>query len=95
MLCLPAASFAQADLAAATYFGVELGTGKVSLNCPASTGCSPVDTNRTFRAGHRFNPSWAFEVTYARTDADVRDTPTSAKQSVTVRTLGAGIAFNF
>lgn len=183
---LPAISFAQADLAAATYFSVELGTGKVSLNCPANVGCSPVDSNVTFRAGHRFNPSWAFEVTYAHTDADlglltynysaeyvgvglgaaytlplsasvsallragfasnelklqpatgigqsnpgtittrsvkpyaglalswqfarhwstslnadwtrgdVRDTPSSAKQSATVRTLGAGIAFNF
>ena len=67
---LPAAGFAQANLAAATYIGVELGTGKVSLNCPAGSACSPVDTNRTIRAGHRFNPSWAFEVTYAHTDAD-------------------------
>ena len=32
LLCLPAASFAQADLAAATYFGVELGTGKSLLH---------------------------------------------------------------
>ena len=69
-LALPAATFAQANLAAATYIGVEFGTGKVSLNCPSGTGCSPVDSNRTIRAGYRFNPSWAFEVTYAHTDAD-------------------------
>lgn len=185
-LALPAATFAQANLAAATYVGVEFGTGKVSLNCPSGTRCSPVDSNRTLRAGYRFNPAWAFEVTYAHTDADwgvlfsnysaeyvgfgvgaaytlplsqdvgavlrfggasnelklqpaaglgqsnpgtlttrsvkpyaglglawqfaahwsaslnadwtradVRDTPTSAKQAVTVRTLGAGIAFHF
>lgn len=69
-LGLPAAGFAQADLAAANYVGVEIGTGKVSLNCPANTECSPVDTNQTYRFGHRFNPSWAMEVSYAHTDAD-------------------------
>jgi hypothetical protein len=183
---LPTSGFAQADLTAATYIGVELGTGKLGLNCPANTGCSRVDTNATVRVGHRFNPAWAFEVTYAHTDADwgvlnynysaefvgfglgaaytmplsasvrtlvrfggaanelklqpavgfgqsnpgtittrsmqpyvglgvswqfarhwsaslnadvtradLRETPSSAKQTVTVRTLGAGIAFNF
>ncbi|MDR7331641.1 outer membrane beta-barrel protein [Roseateles asaccharophilus] len=185
-LGLPAAGFAQADLAAATYIGVEIGNGKVSLSCPANTRCSPVDTSLVVRAGHRFNPAWAFEVTYAHIDADfglltynrsaefvgfgvgavytlplsssvgaqfrfggasnelklqpavglgqtspgtittrsvkpyvglglswqfarhwsasvnadltradLRDSPTSAKQAVTVRMLGAGIAFNF
>ncbi|MDR7271399.1 hypothetical protein J2X20_004067 [Pelomonas saccharophila] len=184
---LPAAGFAQSpNLAASTYIGVEFGTGKVSLNCPANTACSRVDSNLTVRAGHRFDPSWAFEVTYAHIDADwgflgrnysaeytgfgvgaaytlplstsvgavlrfggasnelklqpavglsgnnpgttstrsvqpyaglglswqfarhwstslnvdltraaLRDSPTSPKQTVTVRTLGAGIAFNF
>ena len=68
---LPAVGFAQApNLAASTYIGVELGTGKVDLNCPANTGCSRVDSNLTVRAGHRFDPSWAFEVTYAHTNAD-------------------------
>ena len=68
---LPAASFAQSpNLAASTYIGLELGTGKVGLNCPANTDCSRVDSNLTVRAGHRFDPSWAFEVTYAHTDAD-------------------------
>lgn len=187
VLGLPAAAFAQApNLAGSTYFGVQLGTGKVALNCPPDTGCSPVDTSYTVRAGHRFDASWAFEVSYAKIDADwgllgrnysaefagfgvgaayslplsssvgavgragfssnelklqpaagpfsqspgtittrsvkpylglgvswqfarhwstslnadwtradLRDTPTSAKQGATVRTLGAGIAFNF
>lgn len=67
---LPASGFAQANLAGATYIGVELGTGKVSLNCPTSSDCSPVDSNRTLRIGHRFSESWAFEVSYAHTDAD-------------------------
>ncbi len=68
---LPAISFAQSpNLAASTYIGVELGTGKVGLNCPANTDCSRVDSNKTVRAGHRFDPSWAFEVTYAHIDAD-------------------------
>ncbi|NCT84706.1 MAG: porin family protein [Comamonadaceae bacterium] len=186
-LGLPAAAFAQVpNLAASTYVGVQIGTGKVGLNCPANTRCSPVDTSYSLRAGHRFDASWAFEVTYAKIDADwgvlgynysaefagfgvgaayslplsssvsalvragfssnelklqpavgpfsqnpgtlttrsvkpyaglgaswqfarhwsaslnadwtradLRDTPTSAKQGVTVRTLGAGMAFNF
>jgi len=67
---LPASGFAQANLAGATYIGVEVGTGKVNLNCPTGTECSPVDTNRTLRAGHWFSESWAFEVAYAHTDAD-------------------------
>ncbi len=68
---LPAIGFAQApNLAASTYLGVELGTGKVDLNCPSNKGCSRVDSNVTVRAGHRFDPSWAFEVTYAHTEAD-------------------------
>ncbi|MFG6415294.1 outer membrane beta-barrel protein [Roseateles sp. DC23W] len=67
---LPASGFAQANLAGANYIGVVVGTGKVGLNCPSGTRCSPVDTNRTLRAGHRFNESWAFEVAYAHTDAD-------------------------
>ena len=187
VLGLPAAAFAQVpNLAGSTYFGVQLGTGKVELNCPVNTRCSPVDTSYSVRAGHRFNASWAFEVTYTHIDADwglfgydysaefgglgvgaaysvplsptvsavfrtgissselkaqpavgpfsqnpgtittrsvgpyaglgaswqfarhwsaslnadwtradLRDTPTSAKQGATVRTLGAGIAFNF
>jgi|GEM_PF-2187107 len=186
-LGVPAAAFAQApNLAASTYVAVQAGTGKVELNCPANTRCSPVDTSYSVRAGHRFDEAWAFEVTYTKIDADwgvfgssysaefagfgvgaaysvplsssvsavfraglssnelklqpaagpfsqspgtittrsvkpylglgvswqfarhwstslnadwtradLRDTPTSAKQGVTVRTLGAGIAFNF
>lgn len=70
-LSLPAIGLAQApNLAASTYIGVEAGTGKVGLSCPANAGCSRVDSNLTVRAGHRFDPSWAFEVTYAHTDAD-------------------------
>ncbi len=69
-LGLPAIGFAQANLAAATYIGVELGTGKVSLNCPANGDCSRVDSNQMYRFGHRFNPSWALEVNYAHMDAD-------------------------
>jgi hypothetical protein len=68
---LPAVGFAQApNLAAASYIGLEAGTGRTSLRCPASTRCSRVDSNLTVRAGHRFDASWAFEVTYAHTDAD-------------------------
>lgn len=186
-LGLPAAAFAQTpNLAASTYVGVQLGTGKVELNCRVNTPCSPVDTSYSVRAGYRFDASWAFEVTYTKIDADwglfgsnysaefggfgvgaaysvplspsvgvvfragissnelklqpavvpfsqnpgtittrsigpyaglgaswqfarhwsvslnadwtradLRDAPTSAKQGATVRTLGAGIAFNF
>ncbi|MFT7772416.1 outer membrane beta-barrel protein [Roseateles sp.] len=186
-LGLSAAASAQVpNLAASTYIGVQIGTGKVDLNCSANTRCSPVDTSYSLRAGHRFSESWAFEVTYAKIDsdwglfgynysaefagfgvgaaysmplsssvsavlragissnelklqpavspfsqnpgtlttrsvkpyaglgaswqfarrwsaslsadwtrADLRDTPASAKQGVTVRTLGAGMAFNF
>ena len=68
---LPRAALAQSpNLAGATYLGVELGTGKVSLNCPANTGCSRVDSASVVRAGHRFDSSWAFEVTYSHIDAD-------------------------
>lgn len=70
-LSLPAIGFAQApNLVAATYVGVEAGTGKVDLRCPANVGCSRVDSNLTLRAGHRFDSAWAFEVTYVHTDAD-------------------------
>ena len=71
-LGLPTAAFAQAapNLAAANYIGVQHGVGKVSLNCPADTGCSRVDSSHIVRAGHRFDPSWAFEVTYSHIDAD-------------------------
>lgn len=68
---LPRAALAQSpNLAGATYVGVELGTGKVSLSCPANTGCSRVDASGVVRAGHRFSPSWAFEVTYSHIAAD-------------------------
>lgn len=70
-LGLPAQSRAQApNLAAATYIGVEAGAGKVGLNCPASVGCSRVDTSLVVRVGHRFDSSWAFEVAYLHMDAD-------------------------
>jgi outer membrane protein assembly factor BamA len=70
-LSLPALGFAQApNLAASTYIDLEVGTGKVGLNCPANAACSRVDSNLTVRAGHRFDSSWAFEVIYAHTEAD-------------------------
>jgi hypothetical protein len=70
-LGLTSNAFAQApNLAAANYIGVERGAGKVSLNCPANTDCSRVDVSHVVRAGHRFDPSWAFEVTYSHIDAD-------------------------
>lgn len=186
-LGLATTAFAQTpNLAASTYIGAQLGTGKVALNCPVNTRCSPVDTSYSVRAGYQFDASWAFEVTYTKIDADwglfgrnysaefggfgvgaaygvplsssvravfrggissnelklqpavgpfsqnpgtittrsvgpyaglgaswqfarhwsaslnadwtradLRDAPTSAKQGVSVRTLGAGIAFNF
>ncbi|MBL8279422.1 MAG: outer membrane beta-barrel protein [Pelomonas sp.] len=58
------------NLAGATYISAEFGTGKVGLNCPANTPCSRVDANLVVRAGHRFDASWAFEVTYNHIDAD-------------------------
>lgn len=68
---LPLAAQAQSpNLAGASYVGAEFGTGKVSLNCPANTGCSRVDASAVVRAGHRFDASWAFEVTYTHIDAD-------------------------
>lgn len=70
-LALPALGYAQTpNLAAATYIDVEVGTGKVGLNCPANAGCSRVDSSGVIRAGHRFDPSWAFEVNYTHIDAD-------------------------
>lgn len=69
---LPAIAFAQVpNLAAASYIGVEIGTGKVNLSCPANTDCSPVDSSAVVRAGHRFDSAWAFEVTYTHVDADL------------------------
>lgn len=71
LVCLPFAAQAQApNLAAATYVAVEIGTGKVGLTCPTNTICSRVDSSGVVRAGHRFDPSWAFEVSYSHIDAD-------------------------
>jgi hypothetical protein len=70
-LVLPALGFAQSpNLAAANYVGLQIGTGKVGLSCPANTYCSRVDSSGIIRAGHRFDPSWAFEVTYSHIGAD-------------------------
>jgi Outer membrane protein beta-barrel domain len=69
--CLPASVQAQLpNLASSTYVGLEFGTGKVALNCPANVQCSRVDVGRTIRAGYRFNPAWAFEVGYSQIAAD-------------------------
>jgi hypothetical protein len=71
LLGLPALGFAQSpDLVGANYIAVEVGTGKVGLNCPASTYCSRVDSSGVIRVGHRFDPSWAIEATYSHIDAD-------------------------
>ena len=68
---LPLAAQAQApNFAAATYLDVEIGTGKVGLTCPAKSICSRVDSSGVVRVGHRFDPSWAFEVSYSHIDAD-------------------------
>lgn len=70
-LGLPVAAFAQMpNLAAATYIGVEVGTGKVGLRCPANAYCSRVDSSGVIRGGYRFDPAWAFEVAYSHIDAD-------------------------
>lgn len=69
--CLPA--FGQAaspNLAGANDIEVQVGTGKVSLNCPANVTCSRVDASGVVRFGHRFDPAWSFEVSYSRIDAD-------------------------
>jgi Outer membrane protein beta-barrel domain len=52
------------------YIGLEIGTGKVNLTCTGSAFCSRVDTSGVIRFGHRFDPSWAVELTYAHIDAD-------------------------
>lgn len=68
---LPATVLAQnPNLAGASYIGLEAGTGKASLRCPANTGCSRVDASTALRAGYRFDPAWAFEVGYRHIDAD-------------------------
>lgn len=68
---LPTPGQAQSpNLAGATYVSAQVGTGKVGLNCPPNTPCSRVDASGIVRAGHRFDPSWAFEVTYSHIDAD-------------------------
>lgn len=43
----------------------------------------------------QFARHWSTSLNADWTRADLRETPSSAKQTVTVRTLGAGIAFNF
>lgn len=89
---LPIAAQAQApNLASATYIDVEIGTGKVGLTCPANTICSRVDSSGIVRAGHRFDPSWAFEVTYSHIDADWGFL--GANYSAEVTSFGLGAAY--
>lgn len=69
--CLPAFGQSVApDLAGANELSVQVGTGKVSLSCPANTTCSRVDASGVVRFGHRFDRDWSFEVSYSRIDAD-------------------------
>lgn len=70
-LGLPGLCAAQSpNLAAANYIGVEVGTGALSLSCPANVGCSRVDSSGTIRFGHRFDAGWALEASYSHVDAD-------------------------
>jgi len=52
------------------YLSVGVGTGKVDIDCAGATTCSRVDSSGTVRFGHRFDPSWAVELTFAHIDAD-------------------------
>ena len=67
-----AAAWAQdaRDPALSNYIGLEIGTGKVNLDCTGITFCSRVDSSGMIRFGHRFDPSWAVELTYAHLDGD-------------------------
>lgn len=90
LIGLPAIAWAQApNLAAASYAGVEVGTGKVDLRCPANTDCSPVDSSAVVRFGHRFDPSWAFEVSYTHVDADLGILGRSHSAELTGFAIGA------
>ena len=58
------------DPALANYVSTTYGTGKVGLNCPANTSCSPVDAAFAMRLGHRFDPAWAVELGYLDISSD-------------------------
>ncbi|PTT76207.1 hypothetical protein DBR42_27255 [Pelomonas sp. HMWF004] len=68
----PAAVWAQdaRDPALSNYISLEIGTGKVNIDCTGARSCSPVDSSGMIRFGHRFDPSWAGELTYARIASD-------------------------
>ena len=68
----PVAVWAQdaRDPALSNYIGLEIGNGKVNLNCAGATLCSRVDASGTIRIGHRFDPSWAVELTYLNISGD-------------------------
>lgn len=53
------------DPALSNYVSLEIGTGKVNIDCTGATLCSRVSGSAMVRFGHRFDPSWAVELTYA------------------------------
>lgn len=65
-----ASAQAGTDAFLANYIGTTYGTGKVELNCPADTRCSPVDAAFALRLGHRFDPAWAIEAGYTEISSD-------------------------
>lgn len=97
MLASAAASasvFAQSGATGAAdnnYLGVQIGTGKVSLNCPANSTCSRVDSSSVVRLGHRFDPAWAAELTYSHIDADFN--VFSSDYSAAYTGIGVGAAY--
>lgn len=72
IVAAPAAVWAQGGQAAApaNYIDLSVGTGKVELDCTNVTLCSRVDSSSVVRLGHRFDPSWAMELSYGHIDAD-------------------------
>jgi len=65
-----AAAQGGSDALLANYVATSYGTGKVELNCPANTRCSPVDAAFALRLGHRFDAHWAVEVAYTDIASD-------------------------
>ncbi len=84
-----ASAQAGADAFLANYVATSYGTGKVELNCPPSTRCSPVDAAFALRLGHRFDPNWAIEAGYTDISSDFSLFIQQYSASVKAYSLGA------
>ena len=73
VIAAPAAAWAQTarDASLTNYIDFAAGNGKVSVDCTGSTLCHGSDTAAVVRFGHRFDPSWAVELSYAKVDAGI------------------------